>query len=157
MGRLRTQAIKSLLAILTLGFLTTNGCGLRSAGSPEQMIATQIQNALDSDLQQVFNRIHPVGTAKSAQVHDVAILWKRGVPSKRLDDVQTFTVRYTLYWEGPVTKDGYTKISETYDAEIGRYTAGRILATNGITNRDASEAALDVGAAILHNLIHGND
>ena len=41
-----------------------------------------------------------------------------------------------------MTKDGFTKISATYDTESQRYTASQVLATNGMTKSDAGNAAL---------------
>jgi len=104
---------------------------------------------LNQNKQQVLNNIHPVGTAKNAVVHDVAIVWKHGQATNRMEDVLQFTVRYTLYWQGPVTQDGYTKISETFDNESQRYTAFQILATNGVTNEHVGEA---IGSLLFNYL-----
>jgi hypothetical protein len=125
---------------------TTSSVGQASATAQpriEQVLGAEIQKDLNQNKQKLFTNIHPVGTAKSVTLHDVTVTaWKRGQDTNRFEDVQQFTVRFTLYWEGPITKDGYTKIASTYDVESQRYTSGQILATNGMTNQDAGNAAL---------------
>lgn len=129
-----------------------------SATAPrlEEVIAASLQQAINQNVQQVFNGIHPVGTAKNAIVHDVSIVWKHGQRTNRVEDVQAYTARYTLYWEGPITKDGYTKVDATFDVESQRWTAIRILATNGVTNRDAGEAIGQIGGALLLEYLKDN-
>lgn len=129
-----------------------------SAAAPrlEEVLAASLQKTLNQNVQQLFNGIHPVGTAKNAVVHDVSIVWKHGRTTNRVEDVQAFTARYTLYWEGPITKDGYTKVSATFDVETRRWTTSQILATNGVTNRDAGEAIGQIGAALLLEYLNNN-
>ena len=113
-----------------------------TSATAEQQLIENIQKLLDENKQKIFEQIHPVGTATSAKLHDVTVTaWKHGQPTGRMEDVREFTIRYTLYWSGPVTKDGFTKVEQTYDTESERYTDGRILATNGVTNKDAESAA----------------
>ena len=54
-------------------------------------------------------------------------------------------VTFTIYWKGPITSDGYTKVAAHYDAQVQRWTRTTILATNGITNGQANEAAFNIG------------
>lgn len=102
--------------------------------------------------QQIFNALHPTGTVTDSKVHEAKVTkWRKGVATNRPEDIAEFVVRYTIYWEGPVTRDGFTKIAQTYDAEVGRYIRSEILATNGITNEEAAQAAGFVfGAALRH-------
>ena len=98
----------------------------------------------------IFENIHPIGTAKSVIVHDVTITsWKPGHTARRLEDVLQFTVRYTLYWKSPLTTDGYTKVSETFDTETQRYVQGQLLETNGMTKDDAAYLGGFIGGALL--------
>ena len=104
----------------------------------------------------IFNGFHPVGTAKGVTVHDVAITWKHGQPTNRLNDVQAYNVRFTLYWEGPITRDGFTKIGATFDAESQRWIGSQIVATNGVTNQQAGEAIGQIGGAMLLQYLNDN-
>lgn len=123
----------------------------------EGVLAGVAQNGFNANKQALFDSFHPVGTAKTVTVHDVSINgWKHGHPSDDANDIQQFTVRFTIYWEGPITTDGYTKISAVFDVETGRYVASQVLATNGITNKDAGDALLEIGGALLLNALQGN-
>jgi len=134
--------------------------GPNSPPSPENAPAVRLEDAIAGELQQnlnqskqeLFNGIHPVGTAKEVKVHEVEITWKHGQPTNRPEDVQTFNVRFTLYWEGPITKDGVTKVNATYDAESQRWMGMQILATNGLTNEKAGEAI----GVLLFNYLNNN-
>ena len=97
-----------------------------------------------------FSTYHPVGTAKNIVVHKVDVEvdekdWKQGkfTPVKE-------TIRFTLYWEGPVVKEGFTKIQFSYDVESKKSipSSAKILSTNGITNEETNKAATEIGTAI---------
>lgn len=104
--------------------------------------------------QQIFNALHPTGTVTDSKVHEAKVTkWRKGVATNRPEDIAEFVVRYTIYWEGPVTRDGFTKIAQTYDAEVGRYTHSEVLSTNGVTNEEAAQAAGFVfGMALRHTI-----
>lgn len=121
---------------------SSSGQAHKTAGTRvEAIIMAAVQKGADENKQKIFDSIHPVGTARSVKVHDVTITaWKHGIDTNRFEDILQFTARYTVYWEGPIEKDGYTKLSQTYDAEAQRYAAPQILATNGITTQDAGDA-----------------
>ena len=115
----------------------------------EPRIIRELTSAFNKCRQSIFDAIHPIGTAKLVKIHDVEIDWKRGEKTNLEEDIKTIGIRYTVFWEGPITKDGFTKMSSTYDAEVGRYTGNRILATNGITNEDVGEGlGFAIGVAI---------
>ena len=117
-----------LLPILLGCLLFVTGCDSRE---------TKIKNAITRDLQsspqQLFNAFHPVGTGKSVKVHSAQV-GRNGAD-----------VTFTIYWQGPITSDGYTKVAAHYDAQVQRWTRTTILATNGITNGQANEAAFNIG------------
>jgi len=120
----------------------------------EDRLKAILEIAANRNKQQIFASIHPVGTAKSVVIHDVTVIsWKQGRPTNRLEDALKFTVRYTLYWQSPLTTDGYTKVSQSYDAEVQRYIAGEILVTNGVTNSDAAYAIGYAAGTILSGVI----
>lgn len=114
----------------------------------EAELAAKIQQDLDNKKDDFFHKIHPVGTAKSIQVHEVKSHWKTDKP-KSLADLTSYEVRYTIYWDGPIQKDGYTKLTSTYDAEVGRYVDTTVIATTGVTNGDAVDASIEFLTAFL--------
>ena len=71
-----------------------------------------------------------------------------------MDDVREFTVRFTLYWEGPVTTDGFTKVEWTCDTESRRRLRTQILASNGITNEQLSDTTAMVAASLIYNALN---
>lgn len=95
--------------------------------------------------QRIFNEIHPVGEVTGIKLHDLQVKWKGGVRTNQEADIVAIAVRYSIFWQGPINKDGYTKLFSVYDAELERITATDLLATNGITNGDVMEG---VGVAI---------
>lgn len=119
---------KSLLSVFFAITVCLAGCDSRES---------KIQNAITRDLQnspqQLFNAFHPVGTAKYVKVHSVKV------------ERQGADATFTIYWKGPMTSDGYTKVAAHYDAQVQRWTHTAILATNGITNAQANDAAFNIG------------
>lgn len=104
--------------------------------SVEEKLMEQLQASFSTNKQALFEALHPLGTANSVKVHDVAIRWKEGHLHQSEKDVEQFTVRFTVYWKGPVQSDGFTKATQTYDAESERWIGGNVLNTNGITKAD---------------------
>ena len=85
--------------VLVIGFCILGKCGNKESSEPvENIIGRKLQTTFNANRQKIFDNIHPIGTAKGIVVHDVSILaWKSGVRTNRLDDVQQFSVRFTLY------------------------------------------------------------
>lgn len=98
----------------------------RPTTSDEGTLRAKFQTGMNADKQTLFNWVHPVGTAKSITVHDVSVT--------NGPDGRQAVVRFTIAWQGPVTKDGFTKVRGIYDFEAGRWVSGEVLSTNGITN-----------------------
>ena len=158
--RKSAQLIPLVAAVLCAGCggnASSSGHGGQPARRIEDVIAAELEQALNQNKQMIFNGFHPVGTAKAVKVHDIAITWKHGQPTNRVQDIQAYNTRFTMYWEGPVTKDGFTKVSANFDAESQRWVGSQILATNGTTNREAGEAIGQIGGAILSNYLNDNN
>jgi len=120
----------------------------------EDVLLVETQKGLNANKQAFFENIHPIGTAKSITVHDIAVIaWKHGKDTNRFEDILQLTIRYTIYWEGPITADGYTKVTQIYDNETQRYVSGEILATNGTTKKDVGETLGQIGGALLLNAL----
>ncbi len=123
-----------------------SGSPLKSSVPPvERMLEDRWRSVLSSAKQEVFDTFHPVGRATGVELHAVEVKWKNSIRTNRLEDIEGMGIRYSVFWEGPLTKDGYTKLYSVYDAELGRLIGSEILATNGITNNDVAEG---VGLAI---------
>jgi len=75
-----------------------------------------------SRAQILADSIHPCSTVTNVRIHEVS------------DSASQVVIRYTLFWEGPITKDGYTKIRSVYDKELERYVDTKIEATSAITS-----------------------
>jgi len=121
--------------------------GIRCAGNsffadPQQQALAELRAAAVRDFnaskQIIFNHFHPIGTATSVEVHDVSFITGPGGETLVL-------YRFTLHWEGPITKDGFTKAQLTFDPESQAIVGSTILATNGTTNAEAQQMAFDFG------------
>lgn len=109
-----------------------------SSCSPNQGSSTrQLEISLNQNKQSFFDSLHPIGTAKSIKLNSVTA------------EAPYVTIRMTVFWEGPITKDGYTKVIFRYDSEVERITGLEIEDTNGLTNEDIGYAAGSVLGAIL--------
>jgi len=121
------------LAILLLFF--------QPGGARERDLTQEFQAAMEGDKQMLFNWAHPIGDAKSIKVHDVKL--EEGSHGRQA------AVRFTIYWEGPLTKDGFTKVLGIYDFETGRWVRGEVLETNGTTNAQVLDGITEfIGAAL---------
>ncbi len=107
----------------------------------EDSVFAVVQRSADETKQKIYDSIHPAGRALNVSVRDVSVTdWKDGQDTNRFEDIQQFTVRYTLYWETPAVKEGYTKILQTYDVPSQRYISCQVIETNGITKKDLLNA-----------------
>lgn len=93
---------------------------------------------LQQHRQEVFRSIHPVGTAKNIDLHNVSLhTGEVGQP--------VLSYRFTVRWEGPIVKDGYTNVHALLDLESQRIVQVDVLATNGTTNAEAQQMLVDFG------------
>ncbi len=120
----------------------------------EEALLDETQRGLNANKQAFFENIHPIGTAKSVTVHDVTVVgWKHGKNTNRFEDILQLSIRYTIYWEGPLTTNGYTKVTQIYDNEAQRYVSCEILATNGTTKNEVGSALGDIGVKLLYEAL----
>jgi len=100
----------------------------------------RFESSLNTIKQDFFDAIHPVGTATSIKLNSTD------------SNPPYLDVRMTVFWEGPITKDGYTKVIFRFDSEVGRITELQVEDTNGMTKEDIGYAA----GAILGSLLQEN-
>jgi hypothetical protein len=160
-GSLLLLGFLGIVALVMIGSNSTQS-PTPSAESPipepriEDVLLSQLQPAFDANKQKIFDSIHPLGTAKSITIHDVTVdSWKNNQPTNREEDILQCTVRYTIYWEGGATSDGFTKISSTFDYESQRYLPMKILETNGITKGDVDKMIGDAAGEFLKSILMG--
>lgn len=119
--------------------------GLESElNAPVQLSDGTMEFGADS----IFQAIHPVGTGVSVRVTEIDIDWKENATRKEAKDIRKYTIAYTLYWHGLITPTGWTKMSLTYNANLGRVTEHKIIQSTGTTNREAKDMAFGVGVLI---------
>lgn len=125
-----------------VAFVLAACCGLaslllRTAYDPElAQIKLIVSEELNQSKQDIFNTLHPVGVAKSVQLNDLDFeTASTGEP--------LMVYSFTLYWEGPFVKNGYTQVQVVLDCESKRYLPATVLATNGVTNTEAGQLLLD--------------
>lgn len=119
---------------------------------PEELQASltaHVTERLKANKQRLFDGFHPTGRATDVKVNEVKVRWKDGALRRQWEDVESYAVRFVLYWQGPITTDGYSEIELLYDAAIDRIVSQRVLRTNGITRDDLSSAAGELAADLL--------
>lgn len=136
-GGIRATLIAA--ALLTVG-LSTSGCG-PSAEEREraltQMLAEGFQQHVEANKQAIFSRIHPVGRAKGTELNELRIsAWRDGRRTGKWEDAAAYDYVFTIYWESPLITDGYTQI-HTHRDLVADTMRSRVVATNGLTNREA--------------------
>jgi hypothetical protein len=102
----------------------------------EAELKTKLAVHLEAQKQEIFDKLHPGGTATSVKVHSLTLS----------TDFTEFKSTFTLYWKGLIEPNGYTKMECTYDLESDRFTAENIISTN------SNNAKLN--AFILESIIH---
>src|SRR5207237_4921204 len=130
---------------------------LKPAEPPLQHVLTaNLTSLFDEKKQQIYDAMHPYGTAKAMRVHDVAITWKGGKDTNRWPDVMEYTVRFTVDWEGLITKNGYTKAEWTFDTESQHWRA-RVVSSNGKTTDEwqqtVADTALKLGSFVAVEML----
>lgn len=118
----------SLLILVVAACIQSLGCGGQQSN---QSIAAQLEPAMRADMQTYFDQVHPIGTAKDLKLHTVTTV------ATEIGPAAEFV--YTIYWEGPVQKDGFTKCLWVIDLESERTQDLIVLNTNGITNEQVGQ------------------
>lgn len=96
----------------------------------------------------LFQSIHPVGQGVGIRVTGVDIDWKEGASRKDAKEIRKYTINYTLYWHGVLTRTGWTKMSMSYNANLGEVTDHRVVETTGTTNAQVNDVAFGIGVLL---------
>lgn len=115
----------------------------------QESLTAHVTERLKANKQRLFDGFHPVGRATDIKLSELRVRWKDGTPHRRWEDLESYSVRCVLYWEGPINKDGYSEFEFVYDAAIDRIVSQRVLRSNGITREELGNAAGDLAADLL--------
>lgn len=110
-----------------------------------QELFREFDIAMKDNKQKIFDQMHPIGTAKSLSLHTLDVTKWRG------DTPVELSCNFTVYWEGPITTDGYTKATYIVDCDSKKITRISVNATNGLTNKDA----MDISTAFVGAMLEG--
>jgi hypothetical protein len=116
--------------------------------SPERtrrQVIAELDHILNRDRQRIFNSIHPIGQAQRIEVHDAQVVAGRG-------GEPLLQFRYTIFWKGPVTTDGFTTVVQLLSLESKRVVETQVVNTNGLTNQDAGQLAIEFATGYLEEL-----
>lgn len=96
----------------------------------------------------LFRSVHPVGQGVSIKVTGVDIDWKEGASRKDAKDIRKYSIDYVLFWHGIIKPTGWTKMSLSYNANLGQVTDHRVVESTGTTNADVNDIAFGIGVLI---------
>lgn len=127
-------AVIGLGAVILLIVLIVIGSG-GSKFPTERVWASR----LDGQKQQIFDKVHFVGTATGVKID--------GTQEKGENEV----VQFTIFWDGPIQKSGHTTIAMVYNAESKTVTEAQVIETTGMTKQQAVDSFLkgwEIGTAL---------
>jgi len=101
-----------------------------------------------STAQTYFDHLHPIGSADSICVTDADLTWRPGTTEASKKNVMKVTFDALLFWEGPIQKQGLTRIRVTYNYELQAVSDFKIISTNGKTMDDTKKAAFEIGKVV---------
>jgi hypothetical protein len=157
------MAMKTLLPVIVFCMMWQVCFGQEASpqtGDEEQnkeaLITSEYQRGYNLHKQQLFlGYMIKGGIATGVTVNSVKITqWVEGQPTGKPNDVQQFTVDFTVYWTSQLhPNDGYTEVTAVYahQPRTTRPVGSHVVKTNGITRDDVEKfgmKALEI--AVLH-------
>ena len=119
--------------------------------SDQEEVTKQMTSLVNTSRQALIEKWHLLAASKKVEIHEVVMLNRNGAPTKSAKEMTGCVIRCTIRWEGPINKDGYTKLILFYDNEVQRFTASRVISTNGVLNSDAADGAKAILDTFLNN------
>jgi len=143
----------SLAAILTcIVFSLTSGPA--SAGwlfkSNEEKLQESVAKWLKGSKQQIVVKYHILATANDVELQEFMLVDKNAKPTDKTDNAVGFGIVFTIFWQGPVTKDGYLKLFAYYDVSLRTFSKVEVVATNGVLNEDAAKGFGEILGAMFN-------
>lgn len=122
---------------------------MRWQQAAEKSIVSSWVEYLPAHAQEFFDEFHPVGEVKKFRVDDVTVKWLKGQPAADRSEIVEYDVTFRLFWEGPLTKSGFTEVCVTYN-NIGHYIESqRVTASNGLTKTDLVKGTGEIIEALI--------
>lgn len=109
--------------------------------SDQTDITNKMTEIITAARQPLIEKWNLLATAKKVEIHEVVMIDNAGNRTKSAKEMIGCFVRCTIRWEGPVTKDGFTKVILYYDKEVQRFTDSGVLASNGVLNDEFAAGA----------------
>jgi|ERR1035437_2629279 hypothetical protein len=111
-----------LIVLFGLFFVGSKNSPVSATTTTEQYIAQtspKISNELSESakLKEYVEAIHPLTSFKSARVSEMRVRTVDGsnLVGKLGSNISEVELLVTFYWEGPLTKDGFTEVRFSYD------------------------------------------
>jgi len=134
----------SLAAILTcIVFSLTSGPA--SAGWLFKSNEEKLQESVAKWLKD-----HILATANDVELQEFMLVDKNAKPTDKTDNAVGFGIVFTIFWQGPVTKDGYLKLFAYYDVSLRTFSKVEVVATNGVLNEDAAKGFGEILGAMFN-------
>jgi hypothetical protein len=132
-----------VVLFLILTVVVTTYVRTRSGHTVESWIAqvrpqwaAEISNS--QTVRQYIEGIHPLVTYKRAAISEMRVATVDGLDSvgSRGENISEVEILVTFYWEGPVTKDGFTEVRFNYDYQGHQLKAKHFERSNAAVNLD---------------------
>ena len=105
--------------------------------------------------QPIIDRHYFFVKSNNIKLHDIKINWRTPSPTNNPRDLKTLSINFTIYWEGPLEKDGFTRFDSLWDCEIERFTDFKILTSSGnVTRKEIETGVLNIGKNLLEKYIN---
>ena len=120
------------LVLVVVSLLVKGGLGGRGAGQTVEAWIGQERPKWSADIsgsakvKEFIEKIHPLVTYKRAVISEMRAVTIDGSNNagRRGENISEVAMLVTFFWEGPVTKDGFTEVRFNYDYQ-GRQLKGR--------------------------------
>jgi hypothetical protein len=117
--------------------------------SPEEKLQEGVSKWLKANKQQIVEKYHLLATAKDVELQAIMLADKNLQETDKLENAVGYGIVFTIFWEGPVTKDGYLKLIAYYDFSVRTFTEVQVVQTNGVLNQDAAEGIGEILGAMF--------
>ena len=117
--------------------------------SAEEKLQESVSTYLKANKQQIVEKYHLLATAKDVELQKFMLVDRNAQPTDKLENAIGYAILFTVFWEGPVTKDGYLKLNAFFDFSARTFTDVRVVQTNGVLNEDAAKGIGEILGAMF--------
>ena len=145
--------INAVLTVLVTSLILCSSSVPASAGwffkSDQEKMREGAEKFLKANKQQILEKYHLLATAKDVELKDFALADRNSQVTDKMENAVGYGIAFVIYWEGPVTKDGFLKLIAFYDFSARTFTDVRVVQTNGVLNEDAAKGIGEVLGAMF--------